>query len=260
VQIPQATADPSDFENLLAVARELTFEDARRLSSFYEREPRSSTGLARKASYLAAEEHGLMSERTSWRNRAILAAGEARSSTAGRGPDETWRWAMAAVLDAVAAMLTKRQIETAEYDLLVRPWMMFQASARGAPLPRKKPTPITGQAKGRARGVRIPFLEERIGPDEEFIEAVVLERTSYSVAYLLVHQADGTYRVTHRGTGRNDSFDTLVAHDIWEARREVELLKRRFNLEGARLSADVRFFVEAVAGIAALKNLPDESD
>lgn len=81
----------------------------------------------------------------------------------------------------------------------------------------------------------------RGGIPGSLLEAAVLQCSNDSVAYVLVHQADGTYRVTHRGTGQYDYFfDSLVAYDLTEARREVDLLKRRFNLQGARVSADVR--------------------
>lgn len=104
----------------------------------------------------------------------------------------------------------------------------------------------------------VPFLNERLEDDEEVIEAMVLRRPSYTVAYLSIRQGDGTYRTTHRGTGQYDYFfDTLVMHDIWEVERHHRLLKRRFKLDSPGVAGSVAYLRGRSAAVEALQRIED---
>ena len=105
-------------------------------------------------------------------------------------------------------------------------------------------------------GIEIRFLDEFVAEDEDVIEAMVLERPAYTVAYLSLRTADGTYRSTHRGTGQYDYFfDTLAAHDIWEIERHHRLLKRRFKLDSPTVAKSVRYFHDRRGALEALAHL-----
>lgn len=106
-------------------------------------------------------------------------------------------------------------------------------------------------------GTFIPFLDERLASDESVVQAMILTRPTYTVAYLAIAQADGTFRVTHRGTGLRDYFfDTLLAHDPWEVERHQRLLHRRFGLDAPTISKSVRYYTDREEAIAALTSLP----
>lgn len=107
--------------------------------------------------------------------------------------------------------------------------------------------------------IDIPFLDERVLDNEQVIEAMVLQRPSYAAAYLSLRQADGTYRITHRGTGQYAYFfDTLVAHDVWEVERHHRLLKRRLKLESPAVASSVQYFRDRASATEALLALADD--
>lgn len=247
---------PPDLANVIARARKLTFEEARQLSALYDREPNTLAGQARKQADVVAKQRGLGDTRAEWLRVAGDAVIHAQTSEAWDPThSEPWRWATQTVLDVVRAVLTRPDIGESAYSALTSPWStVVDRSAEGS-----APTPELGERReSSVRGSSIPFLDEHMSADDEFIAAAVLERANYAVAYLVVRAPDGTYRVTHRGTGQYDYFfDTLVAYDRWEADREVALLKRRFNLDGPRVAADVRYFDDRASAVAALRRLGD---
>ena len=107
------------------------------------------------------------------------------------------------------------------------------------------------------RGKKIAFLDEFIAAGESVLRGMVLVRPTYAVAYASIRQADGTFRITHRGTGMYDYFfDTLIVHDPWEVERHERLLARRFKLDSPRIHPDVRYFDDPDGALAALTALP----
>jgi hypothetical protein len=86
---------------------------------------------------------------------------------------------------------------------------------------------------------------------------MILVRPTYSVSFVVIRNRDGSHRITHRGTGIYDYFfDSSFAEDQWALDGEVDLLVRRFKLNGAQLQREVRYFQDPDSFATALQALP----
>jgi hypothetical protein len=257
-------AFPDEFNAVLRRARKLTYEEGFALSRQYERAPDSAAGRARAVFDRVVKERGLADAKSEW----LSAAGDAVITAISAEPFEMshaegWRWAMQPVLDTARAILARDYLSPDDYAALRRPWDWFVAGGAGkdGPPTNEEPGKTAAPAPStRARRVQeLPWLDERIGVYEAFVKGMVLARPTYSVAYVVIRNRDGSHRITHRGTGNYDYFfDTFLAEDQWALDGEVDLLARRFKLNGAQLQRDVRYFQDPASFAAALEALPDD--
>ena len=121
------TIERQRFQELLGVARGLTFEEARVLSRLYDDDPASVAGRARKKADAALKGAGLEDTRVAWLREAGSAVIQAQSADPWDPThDEPWRWATQTVLDAVRAILAAPYLQTDEVTALESPIMSFQ--------------------------------------------------------------------------------------------------------------------------------------
>jgi hypothetical protein len=242
----------------------LTYQEGFALSRQYDRSPDSPAGGARSAFDRIVNQRGLTDAKSEW----LRAAGDAVIEAISAEPFdmshvEGWRWATQPVLDVARAILAREHLLPEDYTALRRPWDWLVAGGVGtATAPTMEPVrtaPRLEPTKRARRVQELPWLEERVGVYETFVKGMIMSRPTYSVAYVVIRNRNGSHRVTHRGTGFHDYFfETDIAEDEWALDGVLDLLVRRFKLNGAQLQREVRYFQDLDAFATALETLPND--
>jgi hypothetical protein len=252
---------PDEFQVVLTRARTLTYEEGVALSRQYERAPNSAAGGARAAFDRVVKERGLADMKSEWLGAAGDAVVDAITAESFEmSHAEAWRWATQPVLDTARAILARDYLSPQDYAALRRPWdsLMTGGTGNGAAKDNEPDqTASLASAKRARRVLELPWLDERIGVYEAFVKGMILVRPTYSVSFVVIRNRDGSHRITHRGTGIYDYFfDSSFAEDQWALDGEVDLLVRRFKLNGAQLQREVRYFQDPDSFATALQALP----